>query len=82
MLQRASWHNRGEVDRIAETVSSLLREGRHSSPPLQPVDIGVMAPWRGQVWKIRERLRSLGLSAVDVGTVEVHSFPFFKRLPR
>lgn len=30
-----------------------------------------MAPWRGQVWKIRERLRKEKLSGVDVGTVEV-----------
>jgi hypothetical protein len=56
---------------IAETISSLIVERNKSSPPLRPVDIGVMAPWRGQVWKIRERLRALGLSAVDVGTVEV-----------
>jgi superfamily I DNA and/or RNA helicase len=56
---------------IAETISSLIVERNKSLPPLRPVDIGVMAPWRGQVWKIRERLRALGLSAVDVGTVEV-----------
>ena len=30
-----------------------------------------MAPWREQVWKLRERLRKEGLNAVDVGTVEV-----------
>lgn len=48
-----------------------MLEGKRSSPPLHPEDIGVMAPWRGQVWKIRERLRKVGLSAVDVGTVEV-----------
>jgi len=30
----------------------------------------VMAPWREQVWKLREQLRKEGLNAVDVGTVE------------
>lgn len=30
-----------------------------------------MAPWREQVWKLRERLRNEKLSAVDVGNVEV-----------
>jgi len=30
-----------------------------------------MAPWREQVWKLRERLRSEKYNKVDVGTVEV-----------
>ena len=30
-----------------------------------------MAPWREQVWKLREQLRKESLNAVDVGTVEV-----------
>jgi superfamily I DNA and/or RNA helicase len=29
-----------------------------------------MAPWREQVWKLREELRKERLHAVDVGTVE------------
>jgi hypothetical protein len=33
-----------------------------------------MAPWRGQVWNIREALREKSLSNVDVGTVEVCPF--------
>jgi superfamily I DNA and/or RNA helicase len=40
-------------------------------PRLRPEDIGVMAPWRAQVWKIREKLRENSLSGVDVGSVEV-----------
>jgi len=62
--ERASWFNEGEIDKILETIKSLLREGGRCTPPLQPTDIGVMAPWRGQVWKIRERLRNSGLSVV------------------
>ena len=30
-----------------------------------------MAPWREQVWKLRERLRIEKYNKVDVGTVEV-----------
>ncbi|KDQ10524.1 hypothetical protein BOTBODRAFT_640203 [Botryobasidium botryosum FD-172 SS1] len=68
--ERASWFNPGEIDKLLETIKSLLKNGGRCIPPLRPTDIGVMAPWRGQVWKIRERLRKSGLSAVDVGTVE------------
>jgi superfamily I DNA and/or RNA helicase len=70
-LQRATWYNPKEIDKIVQIISSLLREGEKSSPPLKPAEIGVMAPWREQVWKLRERLRNEKLSAVDVGTVEV-----------
>jgi len=52
------------------TITSLLTEGEKSTPPLEAAHIGVMAPWRGQVWKIRESLRKKSLSRVDVGTVE------------
>ena len=34
-----------------------------------------MAPWREQVWKLREQLRKESLNAVDVGTVEVSAKP-------
>jgi hypothetical protein len=57
-----------------DTILSLLSEGEFSSPPLRPAEIGVMAPWREQVWKLRERLRKESLHAIDVGTVEVSRF--------
>jgi len=53
-----------------EVITSLMQEAETCSPPLRPADIGVMAPWREQVWKLRERLRNEKLTAVDVGTVE------------
>jgi superfamily I DNA and/or RNA helicase len=56
---------------VVETIASLLSETTSSSPPLRAAEIGVMAPWREQVWKLRERLRKESLYAVDVGTVEV-----------
>lgn len=29
-----------------------------------------MAPWREQVWRLREAFRNKGLRDVDVGTIE------------
>ena len=69
--QRASWFNTGDVGLVVEAIESLLSEGAQSTPPLQADQIGVMAPWRAQVWKIREALRDKSLNKVDVGTVEV-----------
>jgi superfamily I DNA and/or RNA helicase len=54
-----------------ETITSLLSEAKSSSPPLRAAEIGIMAPWREQVWKLRERLRMESLHDVDVGAVEV-----------
>ncbi|KAF8903069.1 AAA domain-containing protein, partial [Mucidula mucida] len=68
--ERATWFNEGEIDQVVATVTSLLSESDASDPPLCIDEIGVMAPWREQVWKLRERLRSRGLGKVDVGTVE------------
>lgn len=56
---------------MIDVITSLLEEGESSVPPLKAEQIGVMAGWRGQVWKIRESLRKKGFSRVDVGTVEV-----------
>ncbi|KAJ7730393.1 P-loop containing nucleoside triphosphate hydrolase protein [Mycena maculata] len=68
--ERASWYNPGEIKCTVDTIISLLAEGALSSPPLQASDIGVMSPFREQVWKLREDLRKEKLNAVDVGTVE------------
>ncbi|KAH7877744.1 P-loop containing nucleoside triphosphate hydrolase protein [Lentinula edodes] len=64
--ERATWFNIGEIDGIVGVISSLMSEAAKSISPLQADEIGVMAPWREQVWKIRERLRQAGLSRVDV----------------
>ncbi|KAJ8090463.1 adenylosuccinase ade13 [Marasmius tenuissimus] len=68
--EKATWYNPGEIERIVEVVSSLMAEATKSSPPLQPRDIGVMAPWREQVWRLRKSLRKEGYAQVDVGSVE------------
>ncbi|KAL1712139.1 P-loop containing nucleoside triphosphate hydrolase protein [Schizophyllum commune] len=68
--ERSSWFNSGDIQHVVDTVKSLMADSARSVPPLQQREIGVMAPWREQVWKIRERLRKETLHAVDVGTVE------------
>lgn len=69
--EKASWYNPGQINIVVDVIKSLLDNPRNSDPPLRPSEIGVMAPWRKQVWTLRKRLRNEGLSAVDVGTVEV-----------
>ncbi|KAI5828471.1 hypothetical protein K523DRAFT_54006 [Schizophyllum commune Tattone D] len=68
--ERSSWFNSGDIQHVVDTVKSLMADSVRSVPPLQQREIGVMAPWREQVWKLRERLRKENLHAVDVGTVE------------
>ncbi|EAU87611.2 helicase MOV-10 [Coprinopsis cinerea okayama7 len=68
--ERATWYNKGEIRKVVDTIKSMLADNLLCTPPLRPADIGVMAPWREQVWKLREELRKEKLHAVDVGTVE------------
>ncbi|KAG7087423.1 hypothetical protein E1B28_013391 [Marasmius oreades] len=68
--EKTTWYNAGEIERIADVVFSLMEEANKSSPPLQLQDIGVMAPWREQVWRLREDFRKRGFGRVDVGSVE------------
>lgn len=70
LQQRATWYNKGEIRKVVEVIKSMLSDNLLSTPPLRPAHIGVMAPWREQVWKLREELRKERLHAVDVGTVE------------
>lgn len=68
--QGATWFNTGELERVVKIVLSLLNEAASSSPPLSAGEIAVMAPWREQVWRLREAFRNKGLRDVDVGTIE------------
>jgi len=69
--QHASWYNDNEGDRVVELIQSLLEASSACSPPLKPSEIGVMAPFREQVWRVRAKLRKVQLGSVDVGSVEV-----------
>ena len=59
-----SWYNALEAAAVADVVVGLLSHG------LQMHDIGVIATFRRQVIKIRHLLRSAGLGAIRVGTVD------------
>ncbi|KAL4430622.1 hypothetical protein ABPG75_005878 [Micractinium tetrahymenae] len=61
-----SWFNPVEASVVVELVSGLLA----AAPGLLPTDIGVMAPFRKQVQKIRLLLRQRGLGAIRCGTVD------------
>lgn len=65
----SSWFSEAELDRVANTISDLVANSRQfaSSTPLKPADISVISPFREQVWKIRIKLRLLGLGEVNVG---------------
>ncbi|KAF5336688.1 hypothetical protein D9758_015674 [Tetrapyrgos nigripes] len=70
LMSRATWFNPGEIASVVDIILSMMKNADKCSPVLTPAQIGVMAPWREQVWKMREALRKVGLGAVDVGSVE------------
>ena len=59
-----SWSNLDEAKEVSEIVLALARDG------VKPQQIGVMAPFRGQVVQIRRLLRDVSLGQVNVGTIE------------
>ncbi|KXN83986.1 putative RNA helicase SDE3 [Leucoagaricus sp. SymC.cos] len=60
----------GEIQVVMRIVKSLMLEADSCDPPLKPRNIGIISPFRAQVWKLREILREENLRDVDVGTVE------------
>ena len=62
-----SYFNPQECTQLVDTVHGMLLEPAFG---LGAGDIGVMATYRRQVQKIRKLLRSKGLGAVRVGTVD------------
>jgi len=70
----ASWFNVGEIDEIVKTILTLQAD----RPDILAKDIAVITPWREQVWRIRTRLRAIGLHGIDVGHVESYQGAEFK----
>lgn len=60
-----SWKNESEAKLVVNIVRELM-----ASPGVSTSDVSVMSPFRGQVILIRQLLREIGASAVNVGTVE------------
>ncbi|KAH6808908.1 P-loop containing nucleoside triphosphate hydrolases superfamily protein [Perilla frutescens var. frutescens] len=60
-----SWFNRIEASKTVEIIKSLIEE-----KGLKEEEIGVIAPYRKQVSKIRDALESIGNPNVKVGSVE------------
>lgn len=60
-----SWFNRIEASKTVEIINVLIQE-----KGLKEEEIGVIAPYRKQVSKIREALECLGSPKVKVGSVE------------
>ncbi len=59
-----SWQNIPEAEAIVDIVSTLITNG------VAQTQIGVMAPFRGQVTAVRNRLRKNNFYDVNVGTIE------------
>lgn len=57
-----------EVAEVVATVQSLVSD---PNDKYTQKEIGVITPWREQVWRIRMKLREAGLGEVNVGNVEV-----------
>ncbi|KAF8298246.1 P-loop containing nucleoside triphosphate hydrolase protein [Clavulina sp. PMI_390] len=77
--QRLSYYNSGEIGEIISIVTGLLGKSEPTAPYFLPAEmrgkllaseISVISPFREQVWRVRQALRTLGLAAVDVGDVE------------
>lgn len=64
--QGASFFNDREIEEVANIVRSLRKE-----TDCRAEDIGVITPWREQVWRLRKVLRENGHSGVNVGNIEV-----------
>lgn len=56
-----------EIVEVLRTVRSLV----NGTNGYQQREIGVVTPWREQVWRIRLKLREAGYHDVNVGNVEV-----------
>ena len=64
-----SWFNRDEAGVVLSYVQKVLAPNS-GAPRIRQQDIGIIAPYSKQVWKIHQMLRSRGLHNVAVGSTE------------
>ncbi|XP_021920403.1 putative helicase mov-10-B.2 isoform X4 [Zootermopsis nevadensis] len=65
-----SFFNEYELDAVVCYVGKLL-EGGPSREPVEQKDIGIIAPYIRQVYKLKYRLKQKGWENVEVGTTEI-----------
>lgn len=65
----SSWFNEEELDLAVRCVTNLIEDSPTfaSKAPVKATDISIISPFREQVWKLRIKLRTLGLGEVNVG---------------
>uniref|UniRef100_A0A0D3KXZ2 DNA2/NAM7 helicase-like C-terminal domain-containing protein n=1 Tax=Emiliania huxleyi (strain CCMP1516) TaxID=280463 RepID=A0A0D3KXZ2_EMIH1 len=65
-----SFFNPVEAEKVAELIERLLAASKADGTGITTNDVAVVTPYRKQVVKVRQLLRSLGLGAVRVGSVD------------
>ncbi|GAA5833572.1 hypothetical protein JCM5353_000835 [Sporobolomyces roseus] len=67
----SSFYNPSEINLVVQYIQDLVKDGEERGHgKVRAKEISVISPFREQVWRIRLRLRKLGLGDVDVGNVE------------
>lgn len=64
-----SYFNTYELETVVQYVDSLLKGGP-SREPVEQKDIGIIAPYIRQMYKLKARLKEKGREDIEVGTTE------------
>ena len=64
-----------QMSEIAEVVRTVKSLATGRADGYRQSEIGVITPWREQVWRIRLKLREAGYHDINVGNVEVSNRP-------
>ncbi|CAB9503937.1 polymerase alpha-associated DNA helicase A [Seminavis robusta] len=66
-LKSGSWYNEPEVNRVLEIVTELSKEGPNQ---IGLADITILTPYRAQLYKIQDRLKSVWRDPPEVCSVD------------
>jgi superfamily I DNA and/or RNA helicase len=66
-----SYFNQYELDKVVRYVRILLKGGP-SRAPVDQKDIGIVAPYIRQVYKLKAKLKDKGWEDIEVGTTETY----------
>jgi len=67
--ENLGWKNMEEVEAIAQILKENLKD-------IHPTEVGVMSPYREQVYQLRKRLRAEDMGSVNSGIIEVTKHTF------